>query len=50
VYRGIRRKMDDNYCMKTRKRTLKLNNVWAVGVEDKDLFLLAFGENVTKMT
>jgi hypothetical protein len=50
VYRGIRRKMDDNYCMKTKKRTRKLDNVWTVGVDDKDLCLLAFGENMTKIT
>jgi hypothetical protein len=50
VYKGIRRKMDDNYCMKTKKRTRKLNNVWTVGVEDTDLFFLAFGENMTKIT
>jgi len=42
--------MDDNYCMKTRKRTRKLDNVWTVGVDDKDLCLLAFGENMTKIT
>jgi len=48
-YRGIRRKMDDNYCMKT-KKTRKLDNVWTAGVDDKDLCLLAFGENMTKMT
>ena len=42
--------MDDNYCMRTKKGTQKLDNVWTVGVDDKDLCLLAFGENMTKMT
>jgi len=42
--------MNDNYSMKTVKRTGKLDNVWTVGVDDKDLCLLAFGENMTKMT
>jgi hypothetical protein len=44
------RKMDDNYCMKTKKRTWRLDNVWTVGMDDKDLCLLTFGENMTKMT
>jgi len=49
-YRGIRRKMDNSYCMKTKKKTRKLDNVWTVDVDDKDLCILAFRENMTKMT
>jgi hypothetical protein len=42
--------MDNNYCMKAKTRTRNLDNVWTVMWIIQDLCLLAFGENMSKMT